>query len=294
MKSSLVPIWDSDGPSIPVQKESCLFKSKLIRNIFRKMHHRCEIPTIVPYLINSGSHDEIPRPAVIVAPGGGYGGRADHEGEPIALWLNSIGFSAFVLNYRVNPYKHPIPLLDAQRGIRLVRFRSAEWGVDPDRIGMLGFSAGGHLTGCLGTLGNIDLFPKHYMRDEIDGLDAVPNWLVLSYPVISMGSIGHDGCRKNLLGKGPSDNLLRLLSVERNISENTPPTFIWTTEEDKGVLPENSRVFARNLNEAGVEVELQVFPTGGHGLGLAQDEPDARQWTKLCENWMNHLLWRQR
>ncbi len=236
-------------------------------------------PRLTPYLVAS------PRPAaaMVICPGGGYALRAPHEGEPVARWLNGLGVSAFVLDYRVAPYRHPYPLLDAQRAIRLVRHRAREWGVDPGRVGILGFSAGGHLASTVGT---------HYDAGDPDAPDPVdrqscrPDLLVLCYPVISFGPHRHSGSMKNLIGDDPPAELRELLSNELHVTADTPPTFLWHTADDAGVPVANSLLFAEALSRHGVPFALHIFPSGRHGLGLATEHPEVSAWTSLCACWL--------
>lgn len=242
-------------------------------------------PTITPYLAPS-SQDGQPVPAVVVLPGGGYGHRAAHEGEPIALWLNSLGLHAFVLDYRVAPYKHPVPLLDAQRALRTVRARAEEWNIDVDRLGILGFSAGGHLASTAGT---------HYDLGDADAVDPIeressrPDFMILCYPVITMGEYTHQGSRENLLGQQPDPALVELLSNERQVTTDTPPTFIWHTSDDGAVPVENALLFASALSREKVPFELHSFMTGRHGLGLAEEHAEAKAWPELCARWLKRM-----
>ncbi|WNR43630.1 alpha/beta hydrolase [Paenibacillus roseipurpureus] len=223
------------------------------------------------------------RAAVIICPGGGYWGRAPHEGEPIAKWLNGLGISAYVLNYRVAPYKHPIPLQDAQRAIRTVRFHAEAWGIDANRIGILGFSAGGHLAATAGT---------HYdagdanAQDLIDQMSSRPNLMVLCYPVISFGIYTHQGSRINLIGETPDDDLVQHLSNELHVTGDTPPTFLWHTADDEAVVVENSLLFASALSRHKVPFDLHVFESGVHGIGIADDHAEAYLWPEACANWL--------
>lgn len=224
--------------------------------------------------------------AVIVCPGGGYGRRAPHEGEPVAQWLNGLGISAFVLNYRVAPYEHPIPLQDAQRAIRTVRHHAQEWGVDSNRLGILGFSAGGHLASSAGTLfdaGNQDA------ADPIERQSSRPDALILCYPVISLYEYGHMGSKRNLLGEAPDEQLVSLLSTEKQVSSDTPPTFLWHTADDAAVPVENSLLFAGALSRHKVPYDLHVFESGRHGIGMASDHDEAYIWPELCANWLKKM-----
>lgn len=238
-----------------------------------------EKAVITPYLLESDK----PLAAVVVLPGGGYGMRADHEGKPIAEWLNSIGLHAFVLDYRVAPHKHPVPLNDAKRGLRLVRSRAAEFGVDPNRVGILGFSAGGHLASTAGT--HYDLGDQT-SQDLVERESSRPDLMVLCYPVISLGEYRHDGSRVNLLGEHAPEELVELLSNENQVTESTPPTFLWHTADDGAVPVENSLMFAAALSRNRVPHELHVYESGRHGLGLAQEEPETYTWPMLCEKWL--------
>lgn len=238
-----------------------------------------EIPCMVPYLLKTANKNG----AVIVVPGGGYEHRAPHEAEPVALWLNSIGLSAFVLHYRVAPYRHPYPMLDAQRAIRLVRYNAEKWNVDSEKIGILGFSAGGHLASTVGT--HFDEGDEN-SEDPVDRMSSRPDAMILCYPVISFGDYRHDGSMINLIGPNPPEDLRISLSNEMHVSGNTPPTFLWHTADDAGVPVENSLMFASALSRHKVDYELHVFPSGAHGLGLAESHPVVSAWTGLCEKWL--------
>ena len=224
--------------------------------------------------------------AVVVCPGGGYSMLAmDHEGQQVAEWLNSFGVAAFVLRYRHGDHaRHPAPLQDAQRAIRLVRAKAGEWGVDGERVGILGFSAGGHLASSAGTLfdegleGAADVADRHSSR---------PDFMVLVYPVISMTRpFTHQGSKRNLLGEAPSRKMERRLSTERQVTKETPPTFLVHTTTDEGVPPENSIAFYEALRDEGVPAEMHIFAEGKHGFGLAPEDPALSMWPELCEAWM--------
>ena len=224
--------------------------------------------------------------AVVVCPGGGYRNLAlDHEGSQIARWLNSLGVAAFVLRYRLGPaYHHPIELGDAQRAIRYVRSKSAEFQVVPDRIGIWGFSAGGHLASTVGThfdAGSPDA------ADPIDRAGCRPDFMILAYPVISLVTeYVHKGSRTNLLGPDPDPALAESLSNERQVTPQTPPTFLFHTDADKGVPAENSVLFYLALRKAGVPAELHIYERGNHGVGLAQKDPVLSTWPARLADWM--------
>jgi acetyl esterase/lipase len=223
---------------------------------------------------------------VIVAPGGGYGGLAtNHEGRQAANYFNAMGIAAFVLTYRLGPsYHHPIELGDVQRAIRLVRSRAAEFGVRADRIGIMGFSAGGHLAATAGT--HFDT-GKADAGDPIDRASSRPDFLILAYPVITMKApFAHTGSRKNLLGENPDPKLVDELSNETQVTAQTPPTFIFTTSDDSVVPVENSVMFYSALHKAGVAAELHVFESGPHGVGLDLADPSLGEWPKLLTDWM--------
>ncbi|MDQ0230695.1 alpha/beta hydrolase [Metabacillus malikii] len=239
-----------------------------------------ETPTITHYLLNKQEQ----HCAVIVCPGGGYVRRAEHEGEPVAKWLNSIGISAFVLDYRVAPSKHPAPLLDLQRAIRYVRHHAEEWNIDKQRIGILGFSAGGHLASTAAT--HFDDGDKS-SADLIEHESSRPNLAILCYPVISLTQFYHEGSANHLLGENATLEQRQLLSNERNVTGATPPTFLWHTADDAAVPVENSLMFAQALSKQNVPFEMHIFPSGRHGLGLAEDEPLVSRWPELCKNWLS-------
>jgi acetyl esterase/lipase len=199
--------------------------------------------------------------------------------------LNALGVTAFVLKYRLGPkYQHPIELGDAQRAIRLVRSRAQDFDIAPDRVGMMGFSAGGHLASTAATHfdgGNSGA------SDPIDRVSSRPDFLILAYPVITLqGPYAHSGSRKNLLGDNPDPKLLEELSNELHVTPQTPPTFLFTTSEDKTVPAENSVNFYLALHKAGVPAELHVFEKGPHGVGLDLSDPALGQWPTLLTNWL--------
>ena len=239
-------------------------------------------PTITAYRAPRGSTGT----AIIVAPGGGYSGLAiEHEGRQWAYWYNAMGITAFVLKYRLGPrYHHPIELGDAQRAIRTVRARAAEFNIIPDRIGMMGFSAGGHLTSTAGT--HFDA-GKPDASDPIERVGSRPDFLILGYPVISFDpAITHAGSLKNLLGDNPDLKLVENLSNELQVTAQTPPTFIFHTTNDNGVPVENSVRFYLALRKAKVPVEMHLFENGPHGVGMALSDPSLSAWPGLLMNWL--------
>ncbi len=240
-------------------------------------------PSITIYL---APQEKASGAAVVVYPGGGYGALAlDHEGKQIAEWLNARGIAAFIVKYRLGPrYHHPIELGDAQRAIRTVRARAAEFRVAPDRIGIWGFSAGGHLASTAGThfdSGNPDAV------DPIDRASCHPDFMILCYPVVSFTTdYVHKGSRRNLLGDSPGPELMEYLSNEKQVTPQTPPTFLFHTDADKGVPAENSVLFYLALRKAGVPAELHIYEKGNHGVGLAQKDPVLATWPDRLADWL--------
>lgn len=239
-----------------------------------------DIPTITVYVPQAAKK---PCAAILICPGGGYGGLcSSYEGHDIANWLDQYGIAGVVLKYRLNPYRHPIPMNDAQRAMRLVRSHAVEWGIDDKRLGIMGFSAGGHLASTVGT---------HYDRgiagamDVIDRFSCRPDFMVLVYPVISMGKVTHGGSRRNLLGDKPSQELMDNLSNELLVTEDTPPAFLAHSVKDTVVNVENSRLFAKALNDKGVPVTLFELPKGEHGLGCGRG-PEWASWQAECVKWL--------
>lgn len=238
-------------------------------------------PSLTPYLAKSPNGT-----AVIVCPGGSYQHLAmDHEGVQVAKWLNSLGISAFVLQYRLGPkYHHPAMIDDAQRAIRTIRTRAVSMHIQPDRIGIWGFSAGGHLASTAAThfdSGNPNA------ADPIDRAGSRPDFAILAYPVISLNSeYAHAGSRLNLLGKTPDPKLLDDLSNDQRVTPQTPPTFLFHTTTDTTVPVENSVRFYLALRKAGVPAELHIFQNGPHGVGLAPTDATLSAWSGLLANWL--------
>ena len=240
-------------------------------------------PTLTVYLPELSTATNT---GVVVFPGGGYANVCmDKEGSAVAEWFRERGVAMFVVRYRVAPkYHHPAPLMDAQRAIRTVRARAAEWGVNPSRIGTMGFSAGGHLTSCTGTM-----FDKGDAKatDPIERQSCRPDFMVLVYPVISTTApCTHVGSRMNLLGENPDPKLVEQMSTEKCVTAETPPTFLMHTDADKGVPSENSVLFYLALRKAGVPAEMHIYEPGGHGVGMALEDPVLSQWPKQLEAWM--------
>ena len=239
-------------------------------------------PTLTPYLVPAGRGTGA---AVIVCPGGGYVGLSmDKEGDQIARFLNSLGVTSFVLKYRLGPkYHHPIELGDAQRAIRTVRAKAVDYRVLPDRIGIMGFSAGGHLAATAGT--HFDAVNAN-AEDPVDRVSSRPDFLILCYPVISFLNYVHQGSKRSLLGENPDPKLIESMSNETQVTAQTPPTFLFHTNADTGVPPENSMLFYMALRKAGVPAEIHIYERGPHGVGLAQTDEALATWPGRLADWL--------
>ncbi len=243
-----------------------------------------DIPTLTAYLPDGVTGR---RPAVVICPGGGYGGLAGHEGHDYALWLNQNGIAGFVLKYRLGSggYRHPAMLQDAARALRLVRARAEEWAVDSGKVGIMGSSAGGHLASTLLT---------HWDRgnsaaeDPVERESSRPDAGILCYAVITMGEHTHEGSKQNLLGPEPTPELVQLLSNELQVTAETPPCFVWHTYEDTAVKVENALDFAAALRRNDVAFDLHIYQQGRHGIGLNDRPPftNAHPWANDCLFWL--------
>ena len=281
----VLPLW---AGKIPNHKSSDLKEKRDTNGIIRISY--VQDPDISVYLPSKSNSTG---QAIVVCPGGGYKILAyDWEGSDIAKWLNSIGVAGIVLKYRlpepgsnIVPYKSP--LLDAHRAIRLTRYNAEKWNIDPAKIGIMGFSAGGHLASTAGT---------HYdpgndkSSDPVDKISSRPDFIILGYPVISFNdSIAHQGSKTNLLCNLLTPDLEREFSNELHVTNDTPPTFLFHAADDKGVLPANSIAFYSALLRNDVLSELLILPEGGHGFSLAIGKPHLNIWTKNCESWLNYI-----
>jgi acetyl esterase/lipase len=240
-------------------------------------------PTLTIYLPSKG---QATGAGIVICPGGGYHNLAmDHEGHEVARWLTSRGIAAFIVKYRLGPrYHHPAMLQDVLRAIRVVRSRAAEFDIKPDRIGIMGFSAGGHLASSAATLFD---HPDGKVADGLEGVSSRPDFAILAYPVILMGqSSAHHGSQDNLLGEHPSAELLARLSTEQQVTAKTPPTFIFQTNEDTSVPAENAVKFYLALRQAGVPAELHVYQKGVHGVGLDPADREVSTWTDRLLGWL--------
>lgn len=240
-------------------------------------------PSLTIYPVNGA--ERVPT-AVIICPGGSYIHLSmEKEGSEVAKWLNERGITAFVLKYRLGPkYHHPIEMGDGQRAIRYVRLHAKDYGYDEKRIGIWGFSAGGHLASTTGT--HFDS-GKADASDPIERQSSRPDFMILAYPVITFTTpYLHQGSRDNLLGKDPDPALIELLSNEKHVTADTPPTFLFHTTEDKTVPVENSVYFYLALRKAGVRAEIHVYEKGSHGLGLAPGDPVVKSWADRLADWL--------
>ncbi len=244
-------------------------------------------PILTPFLPEKGKGNGA---AIVICPGGGYSRLAmDHEGYHVAQKFNEIGVAAFVLTYRlpsdaIMQDKTIGPLQDAQRAIQMVRQRAKEWGIDTARVGIIGFSAGGHLASTA-----ITHFNKAVM-DNKDNVNLRPSFGVLLYPVITMGPAMHTGSRNNLIGKDPAPEVADLYSNEKQVTPQTPPAFLVHAEDDKTVPVANSLMFYEAMVKNGVKGELHIYQAGGHGFGL-NNKTTKEQWFDACKNWMDANGW---
>jgi acetyl esterase/lipase len=245
-----------------------------------------DVPTLTIYL---PAGPQATGAGIVVCPGGGYSGLAvDHEGHQVARLLTSRGIAAFILKYRLGPrYHHPAMQQDVLQAIRYARWNADEFGIRKDRIGVMGFSAGGHLASTAATLFDAG---NPGTAAPIDAVSSRPDFAVLVYPVITMNQEStHKGSQRNLLGDNPDPALLARLSTDRQVTARTPATFLFHTNEDAGVPAENSVQFYLALRKAGVPAELHIFQKGEHGVGLAPADPALRVWPELLFTWMNGL-----
>lgn len=239
-----------------------------------------------PALLRVGTAVDRPNgTAVIVAPGGGYVRLAyEREGIQYANWLGTLGVTTFVLKYRAQEFGHPAPLQDVLRAVRLLRSRAAELHIDPDRIGVMGSSAGGHLAASAGTLFD---HPLGRTGQPLDQVSARPDFLMLLYPVITMeGPAAHAGSRQALLGANPTPAAVQLMSLQRQVTPRTPPTLLIHTQADEAVPVENSILFYQALTRAHVPAEMYLFEQGGHGMGMRDGLANASAWPRRAEEWL--------
>jgi len=280
------PLWQS-GKVPNYQKTDEIEKRDTSETIHISLVQSPEITVYMPSKRNATGQ------AVIICPGGGYVNLAfSWEGTDVAKLLNSKGITAIVLKYRLPNSKSNIvpnlsPLLDAKRAIRMVRFYAAKWNIKKDKVGIMGFSAGGHLASTLGThfdSGNPNA------TDPIEQFSSRPDFMILIYPVILMSkNIMHAGSRNNLIGDKPTDELAKMYSNELQVTKATPPTFLVHATDDKTVPVENSLFFYQALKDNNVPAEMHIYPTGGHGFGLALGKGYLETWTDRCVDWLRSL-----
>jgi acetyl esterase/lipase len=283
----VLPLWDGPPPKVQparqplerVQEGSILW----VRHV--------ENPSIEVRLPSRGNATG---QAVVVCPGGGYNSLAyDWEGTDFAGWLNSRGIAAIILSYRLPvdgdlaQEKWLVPLLDAQRAIRLTRAHAADWGIDPAKIGIMGFSAGGHLASTAGT--RFDAGDPE-AADPVERFSSRPDFMILVYPVISFSTVAaHSGSRRALIGEDPSEDLVNRYSNELQVTAETPPTFLVHAADDGAVPVQNSLLFYNALLAHNVPGEMHIYPHGGHGFSFAFDKGRVQDWTFLCARWMSEL-----
>ena len=281
----VLPLWEGTPPNSKVATEQEHGWTDKVLRVEKVQSPSIEVR--LPSVVSATGQ------AIIVCPGGGYRYVSyEKEGTDIANWLNGHGIAAIVLKYRLPDEESNIdptlsPLLDAKRAVRLTRFHAEEWKIDPAKVGVMGFSAGGHLASTIGThfdAGQADA------EDPVERLSCRPDFLVLAYPVISMREgICHPGSRERLLGKNPSEELVTLYSNELQVTPETPPTFLVHAGDDKTVPIQNSLLFYEALAKNGVPAELHVYPYGGHGFSLAWRRGRLADWGDLCFDWLDAL-----
>jgi len=279
---AVIPLWPEGVPGAKAAGGPEREVDGRVSNVHR--------PTLTHYPAPAGRATGA---AVIVCPGGGYARLAiANEGEGLTRRLLDMGVAAFVLKYRLVEYGHPAPLQDVLRAVRLVRSRAAEFGVRPDRIGLAGASAGGHLAATAATLFDA---PEGRTGHALDEVSARPDFVALLYPVITLrGPFAHEGSRRNLLGDNPPEDLVERLSVDTQVTGATPPVFLVHTTEDTSVPVENSLLFFDALRRAGVPAELHVYERGPHGFGVRDDFGTTSEWPDRWEAWMRSRGWLDR
>jgi acetyl esterase/lipase len=284
-QNTIIPLWENGIPNSKKTDEKEVSEEKDIIRI-----SKVQEPTIEVYL---PAKKNATGQAVVICPGGGYGILAyDWEGTDVAKWLNSIGVAGIVVKYRLPNSKsvtnrHQVPLMDAQRALRLVRYNSEKWNIDKEKIGVMGFSAGGHLASTLGTHFDDKLAQTD---DLINMLSARPDFMILIYPVITMGEPNvHGGSRRNLLGPDPSNELIKEFSNEQQVKTTSPPTFLVHSADDKSVPVANSIMMYEALLSKDIPVEMHLFPKGGHGYSMAPHDESLNAWTGLLTTWLSKL-----
>lgn len=273
-QNTVVALWPEGVPNAKPKAGPERVDGERISNISQ--------PSLTIY---PASFDRPARTAVIICPGGGYEFLSfTREGEQYAQWLSSIGITAFVLKSRLSDYGHPAPLQDVLRAVRLVRAQAEKYGVAPDRIGVMGSSAGGHLAASASTLFDN---PAGRTGNALDAVSARPDFAILMYPVITMeGPAAHEGSRKALLGAAPSASLQQLMSPEKHVTAATPPTLLIHTQDDGYVPPDNTIQYFQALTRAHVPAEMLIFEHGGHGMAMRAGNGNSSNWPRRAEDWL--------
>ncbi len=285
-QDTIMPLWPKD--KIPNRIESDEKEEHVSEDILRVS--KVQEPTIEVYL---PAKKNATGEAMLIFPGGGYGILAyDWEGTDIAKFLNGKGIAGIVVKYRLpsdksQTEKWNVPLIDAQRALRLVRSKAKDFNIASDKIGIIGFSAGGHLASTLGTHFNEKVYDP---VDDADAQSARPDFMALIYPVITFTqNTKHSGSQKNLLGENPKQEMLKHFSNELQVTSETPPTLLVHATDDTGVPVENSLMFFQALKDKNVSATMHVYPKGGHGFSLARKDPHLRGWTERLFEWTESL-----
>ncbi|WP_111708163.1 alpha/beta hydrolase [Lutibacter citreus] len=280
-----IPLWKKTPPNQIKSSEKEIIKET---NIIRISN--VQKPAIEAYFTTKKLNT---KKAILICPGGGYGILAwNHEGTNFAEWFASKGINAFVLKYRLPDSKsltkpHLAPLQDAQRAMRIIRKNAKKWNINENQIGVIGFSAGGHLASTIGTHYNYDAYKK---QDKIDKVSAKPNFMGLIYPVISMQKgITHEGSKRHLIGSNPSEEMVNLFSNELQVNAETSPTFLLHSTIDKAVPIKNTLLFFEALQKNNVKTEMHIYPLGGHGFGFAKGQNQLELWPELFYTWLINL-----
>lgn len=284
-QNKIIPLWEGDPPNYQETGEVTIWDTSDIVRV-----RNVQMPDMAVFL---PSKKNATGEAVIICPGGGYHILAyDWEGSDIARWFNSKGIAAVVLKYRLpisasNKIPHKSPLMDAQRAMRLVRHHAGQWNIDPLKVGIMGFSAGGHLASTLST---------HYDAGDPDNADPVerqscrPDYSILIYPVISFDSeVSHSGSARALLGENPDEEMLRFFSNDLQVNDNTPPAILIHSQDDKSVPIENSIRYYKALVENGISSEIHTYPYGGHGYSLAIGKGHLSTWPDRVIDWISYI-----
>jgi acetyl esterase/lipase len=275
-QTEVITLWPEGVPNARVNPGPERHNGELVSNVSQPTL------TVYPAAVDRAAHT-----AVVICPGGGYEFLSSiREGQQYAQWLSNLGVTAFVLKYRLGDYGHPAPLQDVLRAIRTVRSQAARFGVAPDRIGVMGSSAGGHLAASASTLYDL---PAGRTGAPLDAVSARPDFAILMYPVITLEPpVAHMGSRHALLGANPSPELVDLMSVEKQVTGNTPPTLLFHSQDDGAVPIENSILYYQALTRAHVPAEMQFFERGGHGMAMNPGLGNASNWPKRAEEWLRY------